>query len=522
MYRHIFLFVAVVIQVFLYPVHTSAQQQKPEKQLEAMLLLNQQSTENPTYVVPCATANFNLFATAAFSAGEAIESPLSYFTNTAPGTGYLNYSRTAFVAGRGQSMQLSLITNKNTSITTAQAYVYADWDRDGNFESNHGKYSITHIATSDAPGVKINISIPDTAKTGKTRIRIFLTTANVTGFNPNSTLASGYIHDFVIFITSPVSTPGLTRINSAPNNPSWGSTLIESSTLPVNGCYPTGSTITFKAIRQGAAEFLGWSDGSTLVSTLTQYTTRADQPMYLMGVFKSATATLEAPQTSSADQPIWYQIKNAQTDTRLNRFLAYSTTIPAGYTTTLRIEKPEDFSDRFLWRLEPGTNGLVKLVNKGTNLQLAADGTLNVALNVQENGSEFKAEPSGHANGSYSIKYNNNAAQLLNGGLSFNVVLYNAGVGTGSGWYFYRVPDALTSLKHPSAHQPSVYFSNSELNIKGAETGSTVSIYNVSGHALQRFVTTSEAHREPFTQKGTYIIDIQATDHTHFISKLIN
>lgn len=522
MNKHIFHYFALVIQAFLLPVHTSAQQQKSEKQLEAMLLLNQQSTENPTYVVPCATANFNLFATAVFSAGEAIESPLSYFTTAAPGLGYQNFSRSAFVAGKGQSMQLALITNKNTGITAAYAYAFADWNRDGIFESNIGKHSITNIATSDAPGIRINISVPDTAKTGKTRIRIFLTTANVTGYNPNASLTSGYIHDFVIFVTPPVFTPGLTLINSAPNNPSWGSTLIESSTLPVNGRYPTGSSITFKAVRQGAVEFLGWSDGSTIISTQPQYTTTADQSMYLVGIFKSATATLEAPQTSSAQQPIWYQIKNAQTDTRLNRFLAYSATIPAGYTTALRIEKPEDFSDRFLWRLEPGTNGMVKLINKGTNLQLVADGTLNVSLNVQETGSEFKAEPSGNANGSYSIKYNNNAAQLLNGGLSFNVVLYNAGVGTGSGWYFYRIPNALTSTKQPSANQPSVYFSNTDLNVTGAETGSTVTIYNVSGHAIHRFKTTSEEHREPFTQKGIFIIFILHTDNTHFISKLIN
>lgn len=502
--------------------HLKAQLQKSEKQIEAMLLLNQRSTTNPTYSVPCATANFNLFATAAFSTGEAIDSPLSYFTTAAPPTGYFNYSRTAFVAGKGQSMDLVLMTNKNSAITLAYVYLFADWNRDGVFETDLGKHPITTVSTSETPGIKIPVSIPETAATGKTRIRAFLTTGNATTMNPNASLSSGYIHDFVVFISEPVSTPGKIRINTASNNSSWGNTVIESSTIPENGLYPTGSTVTFKAIKQGNVEFAGWSDGTSIVSTSTEYSITADAPVFLVGIFKTATATLEAPQTSTSDNPIWYQIKNAQTDTRLNRFLAYSTTIPAGYTTALRIEKPEDFSDRFLWRLEPSTNGMVKLVNKGTNLQLTADGTLNVSLNVQTSGSDFKIDPSGHANGSYSIKYNNNAVQLLNGGLSFNVVLFNAGVGTGSGWYFYRVPAISTSDRPSAIKKPQLYFGNDALLCNELSPGSNIAIYSVSGHALKHFSPTHESHTEPFNTKGAFLVVVKNSDNTCFTYKLIN
>ena len=82
----------------------------------------------------------------------------------------------------------------------------------------------------------------------------------------------------------------------------------------------------------------------------------------------------------------------------------------------------------------------MKLVNKGTNKRIIADGTLSAALNVDDTGSEFQVVSSGAANGSYSIKWNSMNDKLLNGGLSYNVVLFNGGVGTGSGWYFYRVP----------------------------------------------------------------------------------
>ncbi|MCE1154856.1 MAG: RICIN domain-containing protein [Bacteroidales bacterium] len=516
-----FIFFLLTTMSCLTIMPANAQLQKSEKQLEAMLLLNQRSTENPTYTVPCATANFNLFATAAFTVGEAIDTPLGYFATAAPSTGYCNYSRTAFIAGKGQYMHLAIMTNKNTSIASAYIYLFADWDRDGIFETDLGKHALTTVATSETPGVKIPISIPSTAVNGKTRIRAFLTTGNVTAIHPNGSLSSGYIHDFVVFVSEPVSTPGKVLITTASNNPSWGTTVIESNTLPENGRYPTGTAVTFKALRQGAVEFIGWSDGTELVSTSAEYTTTANATLFLVGIFKTATASLEAPQTSTANEPIWYQIKNAQTDTRLNRFLAYSATIPAGYTTALRIEKPEDFSDPFLWRLEPSATGMVKLVNKGTAMQVAADGTLNTALNVQTNGSDFKIDPSGHANGSYSIKYNNNATQLLNGGLSFNVVLYNAGVGTGSGWYFYRVPDLSTSVRPASYDKPLVSFVGDELHCARLTPGSSIALYSVSGHALLQFTASHTSHIQPFTPKGAFIAVVKTSGNTYFTYKLM-
>lgn len=507
---------------FLIITPANAQLQKSEKQLEAMLLLNQRSTQNPTYTVPCATANFNLFATAAFTAGEAIDAPLSYFTTVAPSTGYSNFSHTAFIAGKGQSMNLIVMTNKNTAIQSAYVYLFADWDRDGTFETDLGKHTLDGVASSENPGIKIPVSIPENAATGKSRIRAYLTTGNVSPANPNSSLASGYIHDFVIFISEPVSTPGKVLISTSSNNSLWGNTVIESSSLPENGRYPIGSTITFKAISQANVEFKGWSDGTAIVSTSTEYSATADAPIYLIGIFKTATATLEAPQTSTAAQPIWYQIKNAQTDTRLNRFLAYSATIPSGYTTALRIEKPEDFSDRFLWRLEPVANGMVKLVNKGTNLQVTADGSLNTALNAGTSGSDFKIDPSGHANGSYSIKYNNVATLLLNGGLSFNVVLYNAGVGTGSGWYFYRAPNLSTSYETSTLIKPSIQFINDELVCRELAPDCNIAIYSVSGHALKQFKTEQVNHTEPFRLKGAFIVVVKSTNNSSFTYKLIN
>jgi hypothetical protein len=506
---------------WLWPA-TIVNAQKSENDLAEMILLNLRSVENPLYVIPCATANYSLYLTTAITVGDAVDAPLRYFTVSPPPGAYVNYSRTATIASRGRAMELNIMTGKSSTISTAYVYLFADWNRDGSFESSLGKHTITGINSSETPGVSASIEIPETARLGKTRIRAILTTLNATSINPNASVSSGYIHDFVLFIEEPTDDQGMIMINSSPNNPSWGTTLIESEAIPVDGRYPKNSIVTFKALKSGISEFVGWSDGKTIVSSELEYEITASAPMYLIGIFKTPTATLSAPEASSAENPVWFQIKNAQTDTRLDRFLAYSTTIPAGYTTALRIEKPENFSDTFLWRLDPADNGMVKLVNKGTGMQIAADGTLNQTLFVQPGGSTFKIDPSGHANGSYSIKLNGNATQLLNGGLSFNVVLFNAGVGTGSGWYFYKVPEITSSNRPTRTADIQTYINNNEIHITGAQIGSKATIYSLHGHAVQQFVISSAKQSQPFHLQGTYILLIENANKTHHTIKLMN
>lgn len=304
-------------------------------------------------------------------------------------------------------------------------------------------------------------------------------------------------------------------------NVNWGSAIIQTSSPTSNNRYASGSAVTVRAVKASQVKFTGWSNGTQIVSTQEEYTFTATEPTYLVALFEKATVSLEAPQTSTTENPVWYQIKNAQTDARLNRFLAYESIIPAGYITQLRIEKPEDFTARFLWRLEAGTNNQVKLVNKGTNKRIIADGTLSAALNVDDTGSEFQVVSSGAANGSYSIKWNSMNDKLLNGGLSYNVVLFNGGVGTGSGWYFYRVPPDLLSSNIKIENTYKIYLSNGFLHAENVRPGSNVIVYNLLGSEMMRVNVQSNHLSEPFEAKGVFVAVVRTAEAKYSTVKIM-
>lgn len=506
------LLISVVIMIFLFLFGiqtTNSQTQKSYILLGQMLQRNQNSLKNPIYPVPCGTVNLNCYLKSAITVGDAVQSPLSYFCNEVPTSYYVNYSLTNTACERGKSFQLTLTSNKNSSAGSAYAYAFADWNRDGIFETSLGKNEITELSTKETPGTFYPISVPADASLGKTRIRIYLTTTNLTTVNPTDVISSGHIYDFVLFTTenTGVSTSAMVAVSS--NNTSWGTAIVKTESPNADGKYAIGSSVTVEAIPAMNCEFAGWSNGLEIVSTDRNYTFNVNTSVYLIAVFKTLTATLEAPQTSTAAAPVWYQIKNAQTDTRLNCFIAYETTIPAGYTTALRIQKPEDFTNKFLWRLQASTNGQVKLINRGTNKQItAATGAANEVLTVTDTGSDFQIVSSGNANGSYSVKYNSAADKLMNGGMSFNLSLYNGGVGTGSGWYFYRVPDAalITGVQTLSNPIYKVYFSRDNLCLEGMESGTQVCVYDMLGHIVLKRTINSKNQHESFSQIGIFVV----------------
>lgn len=503
----------------------SAQTLKSYNVLGEMILRNQISLKNPTYQVPCGTVNTTCFFKSAITVGDAVQKPLSYFSTAVSTNYYVNYSLTTTTSERGKSFRLTLTANKNlNNITSAYAFAFADWNRDGVFETVLGKKEITELSTKDTPGVSYDISIPADAALGKTRIRIYLSTnKNLTAVNPTDAITGGFIYDFEMFIAENTGAATSALLSVTSNNLSWGTAIVKTESPTSDGKYPLASNVTVQAIKANLSDFVGWSNGSEIVSTEQEYTFAINGSVYLIAVFKTLTATLENPQTSSVESPIWYQIKNAQTDTRLNRFIAYDVTIPAGYISALRIEKPEDFSNRFLWRLSASANGMVKLINRGTNKQIAAStGALNEVLSVSDIGSDFMIESSGNANASFSVKYLNAADKLLNGGMSFNILLYNAGIGSGSGWYFYRVPtEALTAVKNQNDTKQKVYTTKENLCLEGMESGTEVSVYNLLGHLLSKFKIDSAKQEVSFSQKGIFVVLAQNLSGQSAIYKVI-
>lgn len=513
--KHTLLTSVLVVLLFLFGIQTtSSQTSKSYTTIGQMIQQNQNSLQNAIYPVPCGTVNLNCYLKSAISVGDAVQNPLSYFCTDVPTNYYVNYSLTTTICERGKSFQLILTANKNSSSSTAYAYAFADWDRDGVFETLLGKNEITELSTKETPGTFYQVHVPATASLGKTRIRIYLTTTNLTTVNPTDAVTSGRIYDLVLFTTENTGTPTSAMVAVSSNNTSWGSAIVKTDSPTANGKYSIGSNVTIAAIPATLCDFVGWSNGTEIVSTQPEYTFTLSTSVYLIAVYKTLTSVLETPQISTAANPIWYQIKNAQTDTRLNRFIAYEPTIPAGYISSLRIEKPEDFTDKFLWRLEASTNGQVKLLNKGTNKQItAATGALNEVMTVSDAGSDFLIGPSGNANGSLSVKYNSAADKLINGGMSFNLLIYNSGIGTGSGWYFYRAPAAaFTAIKTQTEAKYKVYCKQSHLYVEGMESGTEVSVYDVLGHAVLKFKVEAAKQHVPFCSKGVFVVLAKDTD----------
>lgn len=108
--------------------------QKSEKALADMILLNLKSVENPLYVIPCATADNDLYLTTAFTDGAAVVAPLQYVAASPPASAYVNFSKTATIARRGHTMNLTLKTSKSSTVDTGYVYLFADWNRDGHFD----------------------------------------------------------------------------------------------------------------------------------------------------------------------------------------------------------------------------------------------------------------------------------------------------------------------------------------------------------------------------------------------------
>ncbi len=495
-------------------------QLKPYEAIGEMIKQNVTSPINPTYKVPNGTVNLNAYLTSAISVGDAVSKPLSYFVTSASGNYYVNYSLTSTILERGKSFNLVLSSNKTESVSSVNAFVFADWNRDGVFETNLGKHTINNL-NNDVAGVSLNVAIPADAELGKTRIRVHYTSNNLASIEPEANVSSGLIYDFVVFVTEKTEQSNL-QLSVTSNNTNFGNAIIVTEASSTDGRYPSGTSIELKALKNGDANFVGWSNGTTIVSTDENYSFTLTENTYLIAIFKTLTATLEAPQISSAEKPIWYQIKNAQTDNRLNCFLAYTEQIPTGYPTKLRIEKPEDFTDKFLWRLEASENGMVKLVNKGSNKQIfPTSDALNVNVEVAETGSDFMVTPSGHSNGSYSIKYNNRNDRLLNGGIPYNVVLYNAGVGTGSGWFFYRVPLTTTSTQNIEDSSINYAIHQDILTINGLNKGDKIAVYNLLGHKVKSALANDGANSIRINEKGVHIVTISNANNYKSVKKIL-
>ena len=238
------------------------------------------------------------------------------------------------------------------------------------------------------------------------------------------------------------------------------------------------------------------------------YTFTVSKSTSLVAQFQAAVPELATPQVSTAEEPIWYQIMNAHTaEARKDRYMAYDTNTDATYTKALRVEKPADQSDKFLWRLEDA--GILE----------------KEYFTASATGSQFVIAPSGNANGSYSIKYEGDDSYLLNAqDGTWGVVLYNAGIGTGSGWYFYKVPiKTPTAIDEAQQIAPKGRLYDGHLTLTGLDGRNRVRVFSLTGQLLGDFLTTDTTFEGDLRYAERFIlIAIESATGNHTTLKLID
>ena len=336
---------------------------------ETMIRLGRISEKSPIYQMPAGSASGGYISSATTS-GDAVIYPLGYAKPNSPGSYFAIVSKETSLLIAGETFEFNATMTVDPSNYTLSTYT--DWNRDGVFEKESRP---AQVAASTKSFVQ-TIAIPENAELGKTRIRI-----RIESTTPSSADASisGRVYDFVVYVLE-ASDRTDRFISVSSNNDELGTAIIET---PANdaGRYEIGTQVTVKAIinenSESAIEFKGWQEGNEIVSEESVYTFTVTKSTSLIAVFEAAVPVLATPEISTAEDPIWYQIMNAHTDTnRKERYIAYDTNTGGDYSTALRVEKPANQTDKFLWRLEDAGNNRVYIVNKGTNLQISGSKVL--------------------------------------------------------------------------------------------------------------------------------------------------
>ena len=449
-----------------------AQEYITDNPFETMIRLGSMNVKNPIYQMPSGQAG-SAYIVSAITSGDAVRYPLGYTVASTPDRHFIIVSKATTLVEKER--QFDLIIEENVSISGQFVTIYTDWDRDGVFVSQDQ----SSLSMRDK-GFTASFQVPADAELGKARIRVRLDSSRPSG--PDVAVSGGRVYDFVVYVMDKTDHDDC-YISVSSSNDNLGKAVIE-TVANANGRYDKGSSVTVKAEpSSSAANFEGWKVGQDIISRDQAYTFTVNESMHIIAVFSTVEPELSAPQTSTEANPIWFQIKNAHTATeRANRYIAYDENPTGEYSSNLRAERPADISDKFLWRLESVSGNRVKIINKTSMKQIYSSGVLETQeLTAEVNGSEFVIEPSGNANGSYSIKYEGND------GL-WKIVLYNAGVGTGSGWYFYRVPFTSTGVENVSVTQVKAFLSDGIVRMKGLPEKCSVKVINLSGQVIGEFV----------------------------------
>lgn len=497
MKKSIFIF-ALSVLFFSFSQSLCAQQYITEDPFETMIRLGAMSDQNPIYQMPAGNAG-NAYITTAITSGDAVRYPLGYGVNTAPDRHFVIVSKTTALIEKERSFRL--IVRENNIPSGQVVTIYTDWDRDGKF-TLEGQPIVDQVNK----GFEYVLNVPADAKLGKTRIRVRLDSASPASSDVQ--VNNGRVYDFVVYVLERTEHNDC-YVSVAPNNDNLGMATIETAPND-NGRYDLNSRITVKAMPNPSVDFEGWKKGLEIVSTDLLYTFTVEESVHLVAVFTTVEPELSEPRASTPENPVWFQIENAHTaSNRANRYIAYDANPYGEYTSELRAERPATIDDRFLWRLESTGGDKVKIINRGSLKEIYSSGVLEKEiLTAESTGSEFVITPSGNANGSYSIKYQGNSDLLLNAqDGTWKIVLYNAGIGTGSGWYFYHVPvTSPVGMGQCNDSTPRAVLSDGVITLSNLSESCRMKAINLSGQMLAEFTANAPTDEYKLPYPENFII----------------
>lgn len=213
------------------------------------------------YSMPCGTLGQQWITGVDFGSGAS--TPLSYPATTAagrpaatrPSSWYTMYTVSRATVTAGTTVDLDVTLN---AATTATLTAYADWDRDGLFET---AIPVSLNATSGSAG----IAIPADAREGSSRLRLRLTSNGLTGADDET---AGQVLDLIVNVTT--------------NTPEATLTVKSSDTSRGTATASNGHAIAHAI---GTAAFISWMEGRNVVSTEADYAPSLTRPMTLVAHF---------------------------------------------------------------------------------------------------------------------------------------------------------------------------------------------------------------------------------------------
>ena len=258
-------------------VETTDEYQAPEPPAHT-----EQTKSLVVYFRPCGMVS-NTYLTAAAINGV---DPVAYTASAKPGSFHVPYSKDHGAVMPGSTFSISITLN-NSNDADLKANAYFDWNADGEFEA-------TQAITLDGTAGSAEVTVPDDAVSGDTRMRIRL---NSNGLDRADDDVEGFVYD-IPFAVVGGERKVLVDVNSADRG--------TASLSAAEGNHAVGTLLTATATPKGNAEFDSWREGGVVVSREATYTFNvANRNMTLKAYFTLNTEEPEEPEPSEATPAQW-------------------------------------------------------------------------------------------------------------------------------------------------------------------------------------------------------------------------